>query len=141
MKKNIRYLIISIVAVSSFTILLVFNFLILPNIQSNNNQINDDNSEKQYEVRNISVYIDYSGVKENEIFQNINLTNYKTTAYHAILNCCDIKFKDFGWGIFVEKINGVGVGWIYWINDDAPPSMPCNYYYLVDNDIVNWKYV
>ncbi len=141
MKKNIKYIIISIIAFSSFTILLLFNFFILPNLQSNSNQIINENKEKKFEVENISVYIDYSGIKENEFFQNLNLTNYETTAYHALLNCCDIKIKDYGWGIFVEEINGVGIGWIYWINNDAPPSMPSNYFYLMDNDTVNWKYV
>ena len=71
----------------------------------------------------------------------MNLTNYETTVYHALLNCCDIKIKDYSWGIFVEEINGIGVGWIYWINNDAPPTMPSNYFYLMDNDTVNWKYV
>lgn len=140
MKKNIKYIIIGIIAILSFSILLLFNFVILPKLPSNINQ-NNNEREKKFEVKNISVFIDYSGVKENEFFQNLNLTNYETTAYHALLNCCDIKIKDYGWGIFVEEINGVGVGWIYWINNDVPPSMPSNYFYLMDNDTVNWKYV
>jgi hypothetical protein len=141
MKKKIKYLFIGVIGISSFTILIIFNFVILPNLQSNSNQPINNNREKKFEVRNISVYIDYSGVKENDLFQNLNLTNYETTAYHALLNCCVIKIKDFGWGVYVEEINGVGIGWIYWINNDAPPSMPSNYFYLMDNETVNWKYV
>lgn len=141
MKKNVKYLLIGIIAISSFTILIVFNFVILPNLQSNLNQTINNNREKKFEVRNISISIDYSGNKENEFFQNLNLTNYETTAYHALLNCCEIKIKDHGWGIYVEEINGVGIGWIYWTNNDPPPMIPSNYFFLVDNDTVNWIYV
>ncbi|MFX1375057.1 MAG: hypothetical protein ACFFA0_04535 [Promethearchaeota archaeon] len=140
MKKNIKYILISVIGISSFTMFFLFSFLIVPNLQSTIAQ-NSTDREKQFQVENISVYIDYSGVKENEMFQNLNLTNYQTTAYHAVLNCCDIKIKDYGWGIFVEEINDVGIGWIYWINNDIPPSIPSNYFYLMDNDTVNWKYV
>ena len=141
MRKNIKYLIISIIAISSFTVLLLFNFVIIPKLQSNIIQNINNKREKQFEVKNITLFIDYSGVKENEIFENINLTNYKTTAYHVLLNCCDIVATDYGWGIFVEEINGVGVGWIYSVNEDPPPNIPSNYFYLMDNDTVKWTHV
>ena len=141
MKKKIKYIIIALVGVSSFTSLLLFNFLILPNLNPNSNLINNNNREKQFNVQNITVYLDYSGVKDNEIFLNLNLSNYETTAYHALLNCCNITIKEYGWGRFVQYINGVGVGWIYWINNDPPPTMPADYSYLMDNDTVSWKYV
>jgi len=142
MKKNIKYIIIGLIAISSFSILLIFNFVILPNLQSNINQNNNNNRVKQFEVKNISVFIDYSGVqdKDNEFFQNLNLTNYETTAFHALLNCCEVKTIDYGWGLYVEEINGIG-RWIYWINNDPSPSMASNYFYLLDNDTVNWKHV
>lgn len=138
MKK--KYILIGILGISSFTGLLLFNFIILPNFVSNVTQINN-NRELQFEVVNISVSIDYSGEMANDIFQNLNLTNYKTTAYHALLNCCDIQIKNYPSGIFVKKINGVGEGWIYWINDDPLPNIPSNFLYLLDNDTVYWKYV
>ncbi len=141
MRKNIKYIIISVIAVSSFTVLLLFNFVIIPKLQSNIIQGIDNNREKQFEVKNITLFIDYSGVKENEIFENINLTNYKTTAYHALLNCCDLVVIDYGWGIYVKEINGVGVGWIYSVNEDPPPNIPSNYFYLMDNDTVEWTHV
>lgn len=141
MKKNIKYLIIGIVTISSFSVLILFNFYIFPNLQSNLNQTNDNNREKNFEVTNISVFVDYSGVQQNDFFQNINLTNYKTTAFDVLANCCVIRVRDYSWGIFVEEINGVGVGWIYWINNDPPPNLPSNYFNLLDNDTVNWKFV
>jgi len=65
---------------------------------------------KQYCVENITLIIDYSGVKTNEKFENINLTNYETTAYHLLLNCCEIVIIDYDWGVYIKEINGVGVG-------------------------------
>ncbi|MCK4286589.1 MAG: hypothetical protein KAX18_10325 [Candidatus Lokiarchaeota archaeon] len=141
MKKNKKYILIGIITISSFSVLILFNFYIFPDLQSNLNQTNDNNREKNFEVTNISVFIDYSGVQVNEFFQNINLTNYETTAFDALANCCVIKVTDFNWGLFVEEINGVGVGWIYWINNDPPPNLPSDYFNLLDNDTVNWKYV
>ncbi len=85
--------------------------------------------------------VDYSGAQENDLFQNINLTNYKTTAFDALTNCSVIRAADFNWGLLVEEINGVGVGWIYWINNDPPPNIPSDYFNLLDNDTVNWKFV
>ena len=143
MKKKIKYVLIGIITISSFSVLLLFNFYISPDLQSKINQriIENNNREKKFEVTNISVFIDYSGVQENDFFQNINLTNYKTTAFDALANSSVIRFKDDGRGVYVEEINGVGVGWIYWINNDPPPPMPSNYFNLVDNDTLNWKYV
>ena len=141
MKKNVKYLIIGIIAISSFTVLIVFNYYIIPNFQSNLSQIENNDRVKKFEVNNITVSVDYSGVKEKEIFQNINLTNYETSAFHALANCCVIRYVDFSWGLKVEEINGVGGGWIFWINNDPLPNIPSNFFNLLDNDTVNWKFV
>ena len=140
MKKNIKYILIGIITIISFTTLILVNFLILPNFQSTLSQTINDERVKKFELKNISVAIDYSGTQENQFFQNLTLTNYETSAYHALLNCCDIKTKTFSSGLFVEEINGVS-GWIYWVNDESPPNIPANYFYLMDNDTVNWKHV
>ena len=103
--------------------------------------MDNNNRDNKFEVTNISVFIDYSGVQENDFFQNLNLTDYKTTAFDALSNCCIIRTKNFNYGLFVEVINGVGVGWIYWINNDLPPNIPSNYFNLLDNDTVNLKFV
>ena len=141
MKKNIKYLLIGIITISSFTALILFNFYIIPNFQSDLTQIHNDDRDKKLEVINITVSVDYSGIQEKEIFQNINLTNFETTAFHALVNCCVIKYIDFSWGLKVEEINGVGGGWIYWINNDPLPNIPSNYFNLLDNDTVNWEFV
>ncbi|MFX1455820.1 MAG: hypothetical protein ACFFDB_10650 [Promethearchaeota archaeon] len=141
MRKNLKYLTIGIITISCFTGLILLNIFLFPSLQSNLNQITNDNREKQFEVTNISIFIDYSGAQENDFYQYINLTNYQTTAFDAIVNCCVIKVRDFSWGLYVEEINGVGNGWIYWINDDPPPNIPSNYFYLYSNDTLNWKAV
>jgi len=143
MKKKIKYILIGIITISSFSVLLLFNFYVFPDLQSNINQgiIDKNNREKKFEVTNISVFIDYSGVQENDFFQNLTLTDYGTTAFDALSNSCTIRTKNFNYGLLVEEINGVGVGWIYWVNNDPPPNVPSNYFNLLDNDTVNWKFV
>ncbi|MBY8985838.1 MAG: hypothetical protein KGD65_12260, partial [Candidatus Lokiarchaeota archaeon] len=103
-------------------------------------QIQNNDREKKFEVVNITISVDYSGIQENEVFQNINLTNFETTAFHALVNCCVIRYV-VSWGLKVEEINGVGGGWIYWINDDPLPNIPSNLFNLLDNDTVNWEFV
>ena len=141
MVKKTKFIVIGLIGIICFGFLFIFSFLIMPNIQSSISQNYENDSEKQFKVTNITVIIDYSGVKNNEIFKNINLTNNKTTVYHALVNCCDIVVHDYGWGIYVKEINGVGVGWIYIVNDDPPPNIPSNYFFLKDNDTVKWKHV
>ncbi len=141
MKKTHRFILIGFIAIFSFSFLLIYSFIIGPQLQSSINQIIGNEREKQVEVTNVTVIIDYSGVKDNELFVNINLTDNKTTAYYALANCCDISVQDFGWGLYVNEINGVGPGWIYSINDDPLPMIPSNYFNLMDNDTVKWKHV
>ena len=139
MKKTHRFILISFIAIFSFSFLLIFSFIIAPQMQSSINQIIGNEREKQVEVTNVTVIIDYSGVKDNELFININLTDNKTTAYHALINCCSVVVKYYSSGIYVEKINGVGV-WMYTVNEEYP-NIASNYFNLMDNDTVKWKHV
>ncbi len=141
MKKKAKFLLIGVIGVSSFCILIFFGFFIIPMIQSSNNNKIENRSELLFEVTNITIIIDYSDVKDSEIFKNINLTNFKTTAFHALLNCCDVVAQDHGWGIYVKQINGVGEGWIYTVNNESLPNIPSNLFNLIDNDIVKWTHV
>jgi len=141
MEKRIKYILLVLIGISCFSLLFFYNTILLQNPESPINQNNGERDVKQYCVENITLIIDYSGVKTNEKFENINLTNYETTAYHLLLNCCEIVFIDYDWGVYIKEINGVGVGWIYTINNDVPPSMPSNYFNLLDNDTVKWTHV
>ncbi|MFW9936910.1 MAG: hypothetical protein ACFFD5_04635 [Candidatus Thorarchaeota archaeon] len=141
MENKKKFIIIGFIGFSAFFLLILFNFIVLQNYQPNLNQTNENRNEKLYMVENITVLIDYSGIKDNERYENINLINYETTAYHALLNCCDVKIQDYGWGLFVIEINNVGPGWVYNVNNDPPPSIPVNFFYLLNNDTIKWKHV
>ena len=141
MEKRNKYILLAILGISCFTLLFFFNSTLLHNPQSPFVQNDEERNIRQYSVDNITLIIDYSGVKTNEEFVNISLTSDKTTVYHLLLNCCVITIQDFGWGIYIQEINSVGPGWIYTVNNGAPPSMPSDYFNLLNNDIVKWKHV
>ena len=141
MNRKTKYIVIGIIGISCIGFLFYFSYFIVPLMQSSISQNYGDNRENQFEVTNITVIVDYSGVKANETFVNINLTNFETTAYHAVSNCCSVVIQQYSWGLYVKEINGVGTGWIYWVNNDPPPNIPANQFNLMDNDTVNWKHV
>jgi hypothetical protein len=141
MEKRNKYILLALLGSSCFTLLFFFNSILLHNPQSPFVQNEEERTVRQYSVDNITLIIDYSGVKTNEEFVNISLTNDKTTVYHLLLNCCVITIQDCGWGIYIQEINSVGPGWIYTVNNGAPPSMPSDYFNLLNNDTVKWKHV
>ena len=140
MEKRIKYIFLVLIGISCFSLLFIFNTIQLQNPEPPINQDNGERDVKQYSVDNITLIIDYSGVKTNEKFENVSLTNYQTTAYHVLLNCCEITIENYGLRIYVKEINSV-TNWIYTINNGVPPSMPCNYFNLLDNDTVKWTHV
>jgi hypothetical protein len=141
MEKRIKYIILAFIGITCFSLLFFLNSILLHNPQSPIFQNEEDRAVRLQNVDNITLYIDYSGVKTNDRFDNISLTNYQTTIYHLLLNCCEVSTQDFGGFIYINEINGVGPGWIYTINNGAPPTMPADYYNLLDNDVVRWKHV
>ena len=63
-----KFIIIGFIGFSAFFLLFLFNFVVLQNYQPNPNQTNENRKEKLYMVENITVLIDYSGIKDNEIY-------------------------------------------------------------------------
>ncbi|NHJ22306.1 MAG: DUF4430 domain-containing protein [Candidatus Lokiarchaeota archaeon] len=141
MNRKKKYILLGVIGVSCFSLLLIVNSILLQDLIPPFIQNDGDRATKQFSVENITLFIDYSGVKTNEEFENINLTNYQTTVYDLLLNCCEISIQVFGGYIYVNGINGVGTGWIYTVNDGAPPNMPSDYFNLLNNDVVKWKHV
>ena len=141
MEKRNKYILLAFLGVSCFSLLFFFNSLFLHNPPSPIGQNEGERAVRQQSVDNVTLFIDYSGVKTNEKFENISLINYKTTVYYLLLNCCEITIQNFGGYIYINGINGVGTGWIYTINDGVPPNLPADYYNLLDNDVVKWKHV
>ncbi|MFX0012387.1 MAG: hypothetical protein ACFE9R_18890 [Candidatus Hermodarchaeota archaeon] len=141
MEKTKKYIIIGIVGISCFSLLIFVNSTLFNDQNSPFIPKQGDRTEKLYSVENLTLFIDYSGVKLNQLFENVSLTNFQTSVYHLLLNCCDISIKQYAGFIYVNGINGVGTGWIYTVNDGTPPSIPSDYFYLLDNDTVKWKHV
>jgi hypothetical protein len=141
MNKTKKYILLGIFGISCFSLLIFVNSTLLQDPNSPFVQNGGERAVKQSSVNNITLFIDYSGVKTNDIFENISLTNYQTTVYHLLLNCCEVSIQNFGGYIYVNGINGVGTGWIYTVNNGAPPSIPSDYFNLLDNDTVKWTHV
>ena len=135
MEKRNKYILLAFLGVSCFSLLFFYNSLLLQNPQSPIIQNEEERAVKQYSVDNITLIIDYSGVKTNEKFENISLTNYQTTAYHLLLNCCEISIENYGLQIYVKEINSV-TNWIYTVNNEPLSNIAANYYNLLDNDTV-----
>lgn len=141
MDKTKKYILLGIVGVSCFSLLIIVNSTLFLDQNSPFIPNEGQRAVKQYSVENITLFIDFSGVQANELFENISLTNFQTTVYHILLNCCEVSVQNFGGYIYVNGINGVGTGWIYTINNGNPPSIPSDYYNLLDNDTVRWTHV
>jgi len=140
MEKRNKYILLVFLGVSCFSLLFIFNSLLLNNPQSPIIQNEEERAVKQYSVDNITLIIDYSGVQTNEKFENVSLTNYQTTVYHLLLNCCEITIQNYGLLIYVTEINSV-TNWIYTVNNEPLSNIAANYYNLLDNDTVKWKHV
>ncbi len=140
MEKRNKYILLVFLGVSCFSLLFIFNSLLLNNPQTPIIQNEEERAVKQYSVDNITLIIDYSGVQTNEKFENVSLTNYQTTVYHLLLNCCEITIQNYGLLIYVTEINSV-TNWIYTVNNEPLSNIAANYYNLLDNDTVKWKHV
>jgi len=141
MQKTKKYILLLVIGISCFSLLFFIYSTLSNNPQAPIIQNEGERSVKQHSVDNITLFIDYSGVKTNEIFENISLTDYKTTVYDLLLNCCEVSILNYGGYIYVNGINSVGTGWIYTVNNEPLPNIPADYYNLLDNDTVKWTHV
>jgi len=126
MRKKLKFFIIVIVGISSFSMLILINF----------NLITNPTKSTRESVNNITLLVNYKNgtIKTHE---NFTLDNWETTVFNALDKWCDIQFVDYGWGIYVTEIDGIKGGWIYLVNNNAPnvgaPDYPLN-----DGDEVKW---
>lgn len=124
--KRLKLLIIVIVGITSFTLLIILNF----------NLYTNPSTPPKESVSNINLFVDYkNGTIKTRL--NFTLDNRKTTAFDALDKWCDIKYVDFGWGIFVDEIDGVNGNWIFMVNNNTPFVSAPNYQ-LDDGDEVKW---
>lgn len=128
-KKFNKFILVAILAVASFTSFFVFTSSI---------EIAEVN-EPLREVQDITLMVDY-GNGTVKTLENVELTDYNTSAFDALINWCEVEYKDYGeMGILVEEIDGIQGNWRYSINGDFP-GVSSNKYNLKNGDTVKWVY-
>ncbi|MBY8990522.1 MAG: DUF4430 domain-containing protein [Candidatus Lokiarchaeota archaeon] len=128
-RKFNKYALIAILATASFASFFVFTTSI---------EIADVNKPLR-EVHNLTLIVDYGNGTVKTI-ENFELTDYNTTAFDALINGCQIEYKDYGeMGILVEEIDGVKGNWRYSVNSDFP-GVSSDKYNLKNGDIVKWVF-
>lgn len=146
MEKIHKYLLLIIIGTTCFTGLILFNFYIVPEWQSSlNESSNDDNDaymgldDPKTQVVNITLIVDFDGVKPTKKVEDFNLTNGETTAFHAVDKWCDVEYWEDK--TYITYIDGVGEGWTYYVNEPPLPSKPAIEFNLDNGDTVYWNYV
>ena len=126
MKFN-KYIIVLILATASFASFFVFTSSI---------EVGEVN-EPLKQVQDITLIVDY-GNGTVDTWENIELTDYNTTAFDALTKWCKVEITDYGdMGIIVESVNDRSGNWRYSINDEFP-GVSANKYNLRNGDIVKW---
>ena len=128
-KKLNKYLLIAIIATASFASFFVYSFSL---------EVEEINKPQEI-ATDLTLIIDYGNgtIKTQE---NFDLTNYNTTAFHALIKWCDVEYNEFGeMGILVENIDGIQGNWRYSINGEFP-GVSSNKYNLKNGDTVKWVY-
>jgi len=127
MRKKIKLVLITLIGISAFAFLIIFNFNLYKK------------PEPLESVEDISLFVDYNNgtIKTRT---NFTLDNSKTTALDALEKWCIIRYKDFIWGIIVIEIDGVSGNWIYMINSFSP-GVGASVYPLESGDLVTWKHI
>jgi hypothetical protein len=124
MKQKKKYLLIAMIGATLFSLLILVNISLYKT------------PDKLETVENITLIVDYNN-STIKIRANFTLTEGKTTAFDALNQWCEIQYNDFGWGIIVRVIDGVGGNWLYFINGIAP-GVGSDMYSLKDGDLVKW---
>ena len=160
MKILTKYIVIAIIGTISFSLLISYNFNLLTTISSytdnisgdskdDSNGSSDDDSDKhetvgehKEKVEEIDLIVDY-GDGSVDSWENFTLDNWETAVFDALLKWCDVEYEDYGWNVFITKINGEGndpsKNWMYKVNGEIAP-VGCATYYLDDGDEILWEY-
>ena len=128
--KHKKYILFAMFGTSSFMLLFNYNYslyYIKPNLEE--------------EVYDIKVSVDY-GNGTIAIWEDLTLTDYKTSAFNALDSCCDVDYTDYGWGIFINSVDGIGGGfssWTYTVNGEFVKK-GASVYALHSGDNITWTY-
>ncbi|NVM36295.1 MAG: DUF4430 domain-containing protein [Candidatus Lokiarchaeota archaeon] len=127
LKKFNKYILIVILATASFASFFVFTSSI---------EVGEVN-EPVREIQDITLIVDY-GNGTVKTWENIELSDYNTTAFDTLIKWCETEITDYGdMGIIVESVDGIEGNWRYSINDEFP-GVSANKYNLKNGDIVKW---
>jgi hypothetical protein len=146
MNKIHKFILIGIIGSSCFILLILYSyggFLSIPGISSTEDDASKDEfvNDPQTFVENITLIVDYGGGNIDK-WEDFNLTG-DTTAFDALDKWCDVEYDKYGWGVYVQEINGVRNNypnfWFFGVNGKMAPVGSSNYN-LLDGDKVNWVY-
>lgn len=126
----------------SFSLLFLVYFGVIPLIPSSTYGNKSNNG-----VENITLIIDYSGVRDLKIKENFSLPEGNTSVFHALDKWCDLKYKIYSGGaVFIEGIDGVinninlsNHNWLYYVNGEFA-RVGASGYFLNHSDLINWNY-
>ncbi len=147
MEKIAKYILIAIIGSSCFTVLLLYNFGVVPGFDQNlfNNSDNGESdgatgrSEALSEVHNITLTVKYVS-EPTETWENFSLSSHKTSVLDALDAKCQVETKDYGNGKMVVGIDGVNGDWVYFVNGDYA-GIGAAAYYLEDGDEIYWEHI
>jgi hypothetical protein len=91
---------------------------------------------------NLTLIVNYKNGTIEE-YKEIDLNNHYTTVFDLVNKCCTIEYTIYCWSpisLFITRINNIGVGWIYKVNDYMTPSA-CNTVSPLDDSIIYWEFV
>lgn len=139
MKKSLKFLIIAVIGISSFTILILFSFGVFPFSNLNQEGPNTGRGTPLQEVFNVSLTVEYV-TQPTKTWDNISLFNYKTSVLDALQAKCNVGISSFSNGILVISIDGVYGDWIYFVNG-VFAGVGAADFYLNHGDSIYWKHV
>ncbi len=147
MEKITKFVFIGIIGLSCFSALFLYSFGLIPGLETNALiSENDDSSdgavgrsEALSEVHNITLKVEYDP-ESTGTWENISLYNYKTSVLDALEEKTDVQTKEYGNGILVIGIDGVGGDWVYYVNGEYAGIGAADYY-LENEDEIYWKHV
>ena len=137
MKKNHKILLIAILAISSFTGLIVSSYFIFPLFNQDGNNMGRPNLLS--EVYNISLTVEYVS-QTTEYWENFSLHGYNTAVLDALEAKCAVELSFFFNGALVVAINDVYGDWVYYVNG-LFAGVGAADYYLNHGDNIYWKRV
>ena len=147
MKKITKYVFIGIIGFSCFSIFFL-SYSILLSIQPQDSNGTDENgNNKNLEVHNLTLIVDYAGVLNVKIIENFSLTNRATSVFDALSKWCELGYKEYpGGAVYIEEIDGVrnheslkNHFWLYYVNDNFV-GVGASHFRLNDGDLINWTY-